>query len=73
MCIRDRFVDRRLSVRISAVDKKTKKRLEVLRGKLEKQQALLKAAKAQTDEPGEVEKIEAGMEAIKSEIAELKK
>ena len=55
------------------VDKKTKKRLEVLRGKLEKQQKLLKAAKAQTDEPGEVEKIESDIEAIKSEIAELKK
>ena len=54
-------------------DKKTKKRLEVLRQKLEKQQMLLKAAKAQTDEPGEVEKIENDMENIKAEIAELKK
>jgi hypothetical protein len=54
-------------------DKKTKKRLEVLRGKLEKQQKLLKAAKSQTDEPGEVEKIESDIEAIKAEIAELKK
>lgn len=54
-------------------DKKTKKRLEVLRQKLEKNQKLLKDAKAQTDEPGEVEKIESDIEAIKAEIAELKK
>ncbi len=55
------------------VDKKTKKRLEILRQKLEKQQKLLKDAKAQTDEPGEVEKIVAEFEAIKAEIAELRK
>jgi len=45
----------------------------VLRQKKEKHQVLLKAAKAQTDEPGEVEKIEAELEAIKAEIAELRK
>lgn len=55
------------------MDKKTKKRLEVLRQKQEKQQKLLKDAKAQTDEPGEVQKIEAELEAIKVEIAELRK
>jgi len=55
------------------VDKKSKKRLEVLRQKKEKQQTLLKAARAQTDEPGEVEKIEAELEAINAEIAELRK
>ena len=55
------------------VDKKSKKRLEVLRQKQEKQQVLLKAARAQTDEPGEVEKIESELEAINAEIAELRK
>ena len=55
------------------MDKKTKKRLEVLRQKQEKQQVLLKAARAQTDEPGEVERIESELEAIKAEIAELRK
>ncbi len=55
------------------MDKKTKKRLEVLRQKQEKQQVLLKAARAQTDEPGEVEKIESELESIKAEIAELRK
>lgn len=55
------------------MDKKSKKRLEILRQKQEKQQKLLKDAKAQTDEPGEIEKIEAELEKIKSEIAELRK
>ncbi len=54
------------------MDKKSKKRLEVLRQKLEKQQKLLKDAKAQTDEPDEVTRLEIGLEAIKNEIAELK-
>lgn len=54
-------------------DKKTKKRLEVLRQKLEKNQKLLKDAKAQTDEPGEIDKIEKEIESIKSEIVALKK
>ncbi len=55
------------------VDKKSKKRLEVLRRKQEKYQKLLKDARAQTDEVGEVEKIEAEVEQIKAEIAELRK
>ncbi len=55
------------------MDKKSKKRLEVLRRKQDKYQQLLKDAKAQTDEPGEVEKIEAELEKIKAEIAELRK
>ena len=55
------------------MDKKTKKRLEVLRQKLEKYQKLLKDARAQTDDPDEVEKIQKEFEAIKAEIAELRK
>ena len=55
------------------MDKKAKKRLEILRQKQEKAQKLLKDVKAQTDEPGEVEKIETELAAIKAEIAELKK
>lgn len=55
------------------MDKKTKKRLEILRQKQEKQQKLLKDAKAQTDDPGEVVKIESELDAIKAEIAELRK
>ncbi len=54
------------------MDKKDKKRLEVLRQKLQKNQGLLKDAKAQTDEPDEITKLEQGIEAIQKEIAEIK-
>ena len=40
------------------MDKKTKKRLEVLRQKVEKTQKLLAAAKQQTDDPNEVSQLE---------------
>ena len=55
------------------MDKKAKKRMEILRQRQDKTEKLLKGVKAQTDEPGEVEKIEADLAAIKAEIAELKK
>ncbi|QEG23293.1 hypothetical protein [Mariniblastus fucicola] len=55
------------------MDKKTKKRLEVLRQKQEKYQKLLKDARAQTDEPDEIQKLEDEFEKIKAEIAELRK
>lgn len=54
------------------MDKKTKKRLEVLRKKLEKAQKLLAAAKLQTDEPDEIVQIESQITALNEEIAELK-
>ena len=44
--------------RLMALDKKSKKRLEVLRKKLEKLNAQLAGAKQQEDEPGEVAGIE---------------
>ena len=56
-----------------ALDKKSKKRLEVLRKKLEKLQAQLVGAKQQQDEVGEAERIEKEIEATKAEMAELKK
>lgn len=54
------------------MDKKTKKRLEILRQKVEKTLKILAAAKLQTDEPDEVEKIEKQIAEYKAEIAELK-
>lgn len=54
------------------MDKKTKKRLEILRQRVEKSQKLLADAKQQTDEPDEVQKIEQQIADLKSEIAELK-
>ncbi len=54
------------------MDKKQKKRLDVLRQKTEKAQKLLAAARQQTDEPGEIEKIEQELAGYRAEIAELK-
>lgn len=54
------------------MDKKTKKRLEILRQKIEKSQVLLAAANEQTDEPDEVENIEKNIAGFKAEIAKLK-
>ncbi len=54
------------------MDKKAKKRLEVLRQKHQKQEKLLAAAKQQTDEPGEVESIERQIAEIKAEIEKIK-
>ena len=55
------------------MDKKTKKRLEILRQKVEKSQKLLAAAKQQTDEPDEIKNIESQIEELKAEINDLKK
>jgi len=54
------------------MDKKTKKRLGVLRQKVEKAQKVLAAAKQQTDEPGEIEEIEKNIAELKAEIKELR-
>ena len=54
------------------MDKKAKKRLQVLRQKLEKSEKLLAAARQQTDEPGEVEAIEQQILVYKAEIEKLK-
>lgn len=55
-----------------ALDKKSKKRIEVLKKKLEKLQAQLIGAKQQEDEPGEVAGIEKEIEDARSEISKLK-
>jgi len=54
------------------MNKKVKKQLEVLRQKQEKTQKLLSDAKAQTDDPAEVEALEEQMKQIKAKIDELK-
>ena len=54
------------------MDKKAKKRLEVLRQKIEKTEKLLAAARQQPDEPGEAEAIEKQLEALKAEVKEIK-
>ncbi len=54
------------------MDKKTKKRLEVLRQKMEKTQKLLAAAREQTDEPDEILTLEKQLAGFQAEITELK-
>lgn len=54
------------------MDKKAKKRLEVLRQKQQKQESLLAAAKQQTDEPDEIQNIEQQIADIKAEIEKIK-
>ena len=56
----------------SLMDKKAKKRLQVLRQKLEKSEKILAAARQQTDEPGEVEAIQKQIADYKAEIEKLK-
>lgn len=54
------------------MDKKTKKKIEILRQKQDKIQKLLNDAKAQTDDPAEVETLQQQVDAIKTEIESLK-
>lgn len=54
------------------MDKKTKKKIEVLRQKQDKVQKLLNDAKAQTDDPAEVQTLQQKIDEIKSEIETLK-
>lgn len=54
------------------MDKKAKKRVEVLRKKITQMQKLLAAAKEQPDDPDEPARIQADIDAAKAEIAKLK-
>jgi len=54
------------------MDKKSKKRLEILRQKLDKSRKLLVDARKQPDEPQEIENLEKLIESIGDEIAKIK-
>ena len=54
------------------MDKKAKKRVEVLRKKMPQLQQLLAAAKEQPDDPEEPARIQAEIDAAKAEISKLK-
>jgi Spy/CpxP family protein refolding chaperone len=54
------------------VDKKDKKRLEVLRQKVEKTRKLIAAAQAQPDDPHELNALQQQMVELQKEIDELK-
>lgn len=50
------------------MDKRTKKRVDVLRTKLQKSEQLLSAAKRQRDDESEVTRLESEVAALKAEI-----
>jgi len=54
------------------VDKKSKKRLEVIRKKVDNLQKQVAGAKQQTDEPDEVERLEQEIAALSAERDKLK-
>lgn len=54
------------------MDKKAKKRIEVLRKKITQLQVLLSAAKEQPDDPDEPARIEADIARAQEEIGKLK-
>jgi hypothetical protein len=53
------------------MDKKAKKRIEVLRKKISELQPRLAGARKQMDEPDEVKKLEAELASAQAEIAKL--
>ena len=55
------------------MDKKAKKRLDVINKKLQTMRPRLAGAKQQEDEPGEVAALEAEIAKLEAEAAELKK
>ena len=54
------------------MDKKAKKRIEVCNQKLQSLRQQLAGAKAQDDEPGEVDRLEAEIAALEAEVHKLK-
>ncbi len=55
------------------MDKKAKKKIEVLRQRIQKIRLRLAGAKEQNDEPGEIEAFEAEIAAAHAKIDELKR
>lgn len=55
------------------MDKKQKKRMEVIQQKIQKMQQLLSAAKKQPDDPAEIPRLEAELAALHEELGKLKK
>ncbi len=55
-----------------ALDRKSKKRLEVLRQRLQKLQQQLTGVKQQEDEPGEAARIEKEIEDVRAETQRIK-
>ena len=54
------------------MDKKSKKRLEIVRKKIQHSRQQLAGAKQQNDEPGEVERLEQEIATLEAEAEQLK-
>ena len=54
------------------MDKKQKKRAEVIQQKIQKLQQLLSAAKKQPDDPAEIPRLESELAALHDELTKLK-
>lgn len=54
------------------MDKKQKKRAEVVQQKIQKLQQLLSAAKKQPDDPAEIPRLESELAALHDELTKLK-
>jgi len=54
------------------MDKKAKKKIEVIRKRIQKMQLQLSGAKQQNDEPGEVQRLESEIAAAEAKIKSLK-
>ena len=54
------------------MDKKSKKRLEVLNQRLQKLRLQLAGAKKQADEPGEIEKLQQEIDDLAEEVVKLR-
>ena len=63
---------RQLVTTMLGMDKKTKKRLEVARDRLQKLRRQISGAKEQNDEPDHVERLAAEIAKVESEIDRLK-
>lgn len=55
------------------MDKRTKKRIQILKDRLKQRRLQLTGAERQPDDPGELERIRADIEAIQSELEQLEK
>ena len=69
---KERFVGFPTGKTSMALDKKSKKRLEVIRKKIDKLQLQLAGAKEQNDEPGDVERIDKELADLTAELRQLK-
>ena len=54
------------------MDKKTKKKLDILHQRLRKLRQRLAGAKKQEDEPGEVQRLEAEISTVETEVKRLR-